>query len=123
MKACVFVLCLALSAVSCTHAPPTLTPKATEAFHGTEAIKGLDLLRNFVVDANKQIPPLISTPTMLKVVKYHRSALVLIHDIPNGWKATVLTGLDEVVKDLPAAESQKLIPYIALIKGIVQEVQ
>jgi hypothetical protein len=123
MKWILVTALLLVASPGCQHAPPTLTPQATAAFHGTQAIKGLDLFRNFAVDANKQVPPLISTPTMLKVVKYHRSSIILIHDIPTGWKKTVLDGLDETLKDLPAAESQKLIPYVALIKGILAEVQ
>jgi hypothetical protein len=107
---------------ACTHAPPTASPQAQLAFQGTRVIKALDLLRDFAIDGNAQVPPLISTATTRKVVVYHRSAITLIHDIPSGWKATVLTGLDEVGKDLPATESQKLAPYLVLVKTVLAEV-
>ncbi len=123
MKHLMFALCLTFTAVACHPAPPAITPQAQAAFYGTQAIHGLDLLRNFAVDAEKQNPKLISTETMLKVVRYHRVSIVMIHDIPNGWKATVLTGLDEAVKNLPTDEGQKLAPYVALVKSILETVR
>lgn len=122
MKTLLLCLALTFSTLGCQHAPPTLTPAAQLAFQGTRAIKGLDLLRDFAVDANAQIPPVISTDTTRKIVIYHRSAITLIHDVPNGWKATVLTGLAEVVRDAPAGEAQKFAPYVGLLKGLLAEV-
>lgn len=107
---------------ACRHAPPSASPQAVIAFQGTRVIKALDLIRDFAVDGNAQTPPLISTGTTRKVVTYHRSAITLVHDIPSGWKQTLLDGLDEIVKDLPAGEGQKLAPYVGLIKAVLAEV-
>lgn len=123
-KARLTLLLVALAlAIGCTHAPPTLSPQGVQAFNNTRVIKGLDLIRDVAVDANAQTPPIVSTDTTRKIVTYHRSALLVIHDIPNGWKATVLTGLDETVRGLPAKESQLVAPYVALLKTLIAEVQ
>ena len=122
MKTLLLLVALTLAAPACQHAPPTLSPAAQLAFQGTRAIKGLDLLRDYAIDANAQKPPLLSEAVTRKVVTYHRSAITTIHDIPNGWKPAVQTGLDEVLKDVPGPEAQKLAPYVALIKTILAEV-
>lgn len=116
------IFALTLVAPACRHAPPTASPQAQIAFTGTRVIKGLDLLRDFAIDANAQTPPQLSTATTRKVVTYHRSAITLVHDIPSGWKQTLTDGLDEVVKDLPPGESQKLAPYVGLVKAVLVEV-
>ena len=121
MKYLWLVLLLTL-APACRHAPPTVSTRAQLAFQGTRVIKALDLIRDFAVDGNAQAPPLISTPTTRKVVTYHRSAITLVHDIPSGWKQTLLTGLDETVKDLPDGEGQKLAPYVGLVRAVLAEV-
>lgn len=113
----------ALVVCGCRHAPPGSSPRAHAAFQGTQVIKTLDLLRDYATDANAQVPPLISTVTTRKIVIYHRSAITTIHDIPNGWKPTVLTGLDEVQKNLPPDDASKVAPYVALIKAVIAEVK
>ncbi len=121
MKPLILAFCLTLSA--CASAPLNLSPAGQTAFQNTRVIKGLDLIRDTAVSANAQIPPLVSTDTTRKIVTYHRSALLIIRDVPNGWKASVLTGLDETVKDLPAKEAQLIAPYVALVKTLVQEIR
>jgi len=111
---------LTLISSSCASAPSSLTPVGVEAFNKTRVIKGLDVLRDTAVDANKTVPPLISTDTTRKVVTYHRSALLVINT--SGVKAITLVSLDELVKDLPKTEADLLAPYIALTKVIINEV-
>lgn len=117
------VLLLFGVAEACRHAPPTASPQAQIAFQATRAIKALDLLRDYATDANAQNPPLINTDLTRKIVVYHRSAITTIHDFPSGWKPSVQTGLDEVLKDLPADTSAKLAPYVSLVKAILVEVK
>jgi hypothetical protein len=116
------VLLVLVAAIGCAHAPPTLSPVGRTAFYNTRVIKGLDILRDFAVDANAQVPPLMSTDTTRKVVLYHRSALNVIHSTGNGWQPVVLTGLEEVARNLPTKEAQLIAPYVGLIKAIVAEV-
>ncbi len=113
-------LLLVISFVACTPAPPAASPKAQLAFQSTRVIKALDILRDFAIDGEAQTPKVVSTATTRKIVLYHRSAITLIHDIPQGWKQTVSDGLDEAVKDVP--EAQKLAPYVGLVKAILTEV-
>jgi len=116
-------LCLALLAVSsCTNnPPPNLSPAGVAAFNNTRIIKGIDVLRDVAILANAQNPPLITEANTRKLVTWHRSALLLINSSTAGWPATVQTGLDELLKDLPPAESRTLGPYVALVKTLLGE--
>ena len=108
---------------ACASAPPNLSPAGVTAFNNTRVVKGLDLVRDTAITANAQTPPLVSTDTTRKIVTYHRSALLVIRDVPTGWKASVLTGLDETVKNLPGNEAQLFAPYVALVKTLIQEIR
>lgn len=106
--------------ISCASASKNLSPQGIEAFNKTRIIKGLDVIRDTAVDANKTVPPLISTATTRKIVTYHRSSLLIVN--AQGAKALTTTSLDELVKDLPKSESDLLAPYISLAKVIINEV-
>lgn len=107
---------------NCRHAPATLSPQASQAWYATRVIKTLDLIRDTAVDANAQTPPLLSTETTRRVVEYHRSAIITAHEMPNGWKRTVATGLGELANNLNSQEQTILIPYIHLAQTILNEV-
>ena len=66
-----------------------------------------------------QTPPVLSTETTRKIVRYHASALQIIHALPSGWKGTLETGLNELLKDLPANEAKALAPYVLLVKSVL----
>lgn len=104
------------------NAPPNLSPVARQAFVATRVIKGLDLIRDTAITANAQLPPLLSTDATRAIVEYHRSSLLVMQDVPNGWKVTVLTGLNEMVRRLPPHDAQLIAPYVALTKTILAEV-
>ncbi len=124
MKSLIFVWCLALLALpGCVVTPPHLSPAASWAFNETRIIKSLDVLRDVVVDANAQKPPLVREAFMLATVKYHRSALVIIHAHALGWQSMVNQGTDELVKHVPANEAQLMKPYAVLLKVILNEVK
>lgn len=118
----ILVVCLVLVS-ACASAPAGLSPVGIAAFTNTRVIHGLDLLRDTAITANSQTPPLLSTATTRKVVTYHESALKTIHALSTGWQTTVRTGLDEVVKDLPASERAQLAPYVALVSTLIAEVR
>lgn len=119
----IIIAVLAGAAFGCASAPPNLSPAAHVAFVNTRAIKGLDILRDFAIDANNQQPPIIATATTRRVVLYHESAVKIIYASGSGWQSAVLTGLDELVKDIPASEAPKITPYVILLKTILSEVQ
>lgn len=125
MKSLILVALLAITPASCStvpKAPPNLSPQATTAWYGTQVIKVIDLVRDTAVDANKVSPPLLSTNTTRMLVNWHRSALDIVHQAPAGWPNAVVTGLVEVVRNLPETEKTILQPYVTLLITVVQEI-
>ena len=102
--------------------PPSLTPQATVAWYGTQLIKDLDLLRDVVIDANAQVPPLVSTVATREVVRWHKSAITLVHEAPSEWQVLLLKGLYEVIGHMPPHEYRIVLPYVELIKTILNEI-
>jgi hypothetical protein len=121
MKRAAFIVVLLLT-VACTKTPPALTPEATIAFKGTQAVKALDILRDTAVAANAQVPPLLTEDVTRKVVLYHQSTVRMIQTSQAGWKAVAQTGLDEVVNNLSPPNRELLAPYVALIRTVLAEV-
>ena len=120
MKRLIMILCLV--SVGCAVPPPNLTPDATWAFNETRTIKGLDLVRDTVVAANKEVPPLVSTDFMVKVTKFHRSALDVIHAHAFGWQAEVTAAEKALLANAPPKEAALAKPYLVLLNTILNEV-
>src|ERR1700690_709747 len=78
------VLCVLIGSSACAPPPPNLTPQAAQAFQNTRVIKGLDVLRDFAIDANAATPPVLSTAVTRKVVLFHESALKIINAAGSG---------------------------------------
>ena len=106
----------------CAKAPPELTPPAQQAFYKTHVLKGLDLLRDFAIDAEATTPKVLSTSATRVVVQYHQSAVKVMQAADSGWQAVVLSSLDETLLRLPAGDRQKVAPYAALVKSVIQEI-
>lgn len=102
----------------CAKAPPNLTPEASVAFKGTQAVKALDALRDVAIAANAQTPPLLDEATTRRVVLYHQATVKVIQSSPEGWRAAAQTGLDELSGALGQKERALLAPYIALAKAV-----
>lgn len=102
--------------------PESLSPAATAAFVGTEAIHALDQIRDIAVIANESTPPFLSVESTRKIVTYHKSAITVIHDAPSGWKPTVETGLNQLLGNLSEADRRIVGPYVELIRAIIKEV-
>ena len=119
-----FALVLAVLAFGCASAPPNLTPQAHTAFHNTQVIKALDLIRDIAIDANAQQPELLSTDTTRMIVQYHKASLVIIKATDTGWKTAIIAATEEVLKNLPPNEKALLTPYVTLalvtLKGLTQ---
>lgn len=106
---------------ACAKAPLNLTPAATVAFNNMRVQKALDLIRDTVDDGSKTVPPVFSAALDVQVATWHESAITVIHAGPN-WKPQVLTGLDELQKDLTAAQRSVIGPYVALAKTLILQV-
>lgn len=125
LKVCAVLMLplLLFTQLNCANkAPANLTPNATAAFYGTQVIKNLDRFRDVVIDGNKSTPALFSTETTRKVVVYHKAAITIVHDAPNGWKAGVQSGLQQLSLALAPEERQVAMPYIQLLNTVLNEV-
>lgn len=116
------VLLAVVLTAACAHAPPNLSPPATVAWHGTRVITAMDVVRDIAVAANHTTPPALSTDTTRVIVTWHRTALVVVHQSPQGWTTTVATSLTEALRNLPPAEQRTLQPYVTLVMTVLQEV-
>ncbi len=118
----ILLLILAPGAHACaSNAPPTLSPTGTVAWQTLRAVKALNVLRDVAVAANEQTPPVLSTAVTREVVEYHRSALVVIQQLPNGWKPSVSASLDQLILRLPPDAKRQLGPYLQLVQIVLQQ--
>lgn len=109
--------------VGCAKAPPALTPPAQQAFYKTEALKSLDLLRDFAISAEATTPKVLPTSTTRDVVETHRSIVLIMRAADTGWREAVITTLKELVARRSDSEKQKLAPYVALITVLLTEIR
>jgi hypothetical protein len=99
--------------------PPTLTPIATAQFNATQIIKDIDVVRDFAIVANAQVPPVLSTAGTRIIVSFHESAVAIISASPSGWKATVTAALGQLKSNLSAADWAIVSPYVALLQTVI----
>ncbi|HXD20130.1 MAG TPA: hypothetical protein VN654_24110 [Vicinamibacterales bacterium] len=116
----VVVLALALCA-ACAKVPPDLTPAATRAFYGTQVIHDLDRLREVAVAAHATTPPLLSAEDTLVIVKWHQTAIALVHAAPAGWRTQVSVGLGEAVQHLKPDAQRTVAPYVVIVQALLKE--
>ncbi len=104
--------------------PPTLTPPGRVAFQVTRVVKALDTLRDIALNANAQIPPLVSDVTAGRIVRYHQATLTTLQTQvdQDNWKATASSGLKAVVATFTPDEQHTLQPYVTLVQVVLQEV-
>lgn len=103
---------------ACAHTPPNLSPQAVIAFHGTQVIGYLDKVRDAADAAHKTSPPLLDAPTTLKIVSWHRDAIIVVHAAKDGWLTATATGLNALNAELSPQAKQVLAPYIAAAQAI-----
>lgn len=108
-------------ASACASVPPNLSPTGRAAFQATQAVRVLDVVRDFAVAANDTQPPLIARNDMRRVVQWHASIVRTIRAVPDGWKPIALAGLEELRAELPPETWKRLQPYLALVRAVIQE--
>jgi hypothetical protein len=123
------VMAVVLAIAACGGNPPPgtdptagLSAQGRAAYEGTRVVKALDVLRDVAVDAERQSPKLLSTDNTRRVVRYHESAVKAIGAVPSGWQAVVTTGLNELAKEVPAAEWRQLEPFANLVRTLIAAV-
>ena len=119
------ILALSLSAnltlsTGCASAPPNIGQPATAAFYQHRAQDALTQIRNVAQSAAAQ--GLVSQQTANDITRWHRAAIVTVHQASAGWRETVITSLQEAVKLLPEAEAKIVRPYVALAVTLLREV-
>lgn len=105
---------------SCTKAPPTLSPTAQREFYATRVIKVLDIVRDFATDGADA--GVVSVKDARTIVLWHKSAVQVASTVGANWQTIVASTLDEAVTHLDAATKAKVLPYVALVKAVLQEV-
>lgn len=113
----------ALAHLGCAKPPPALTPAAQQAFYKTHVLKGLDLARDFAIDAEATTPKVLSTATTRQIVTYHQASVRIMQAADAGWPGAVGVALDELLRTLPPAERQTFSPYAGLITSLLQEIR
>lgn len=110
-----------LNLAACNKTPPNVTPSpvALSAVKATEVVHALDVARDVARTLSQEQPPVISAAAFQKVLAFHESVVSVIGATPNGWKATAQAALIQLQKDLPAADSVRLAPYISLVQTLV----
>jgi hypothetical protein len=111
----------ALLQSGCVPPPPGLSPQARQMWQGTRVIHDLDVVRDIAIDANKQIPPLLSEASTRQVVLTHKTAITIIHELPAGWQQMVLAGLDGLEQQVPKREYEQIAPYVAIARAILRK--
>ena len=111
---------LAAPQASCTKAPPQLSPQAQREFYATRVIKVLDIVRDFATDGADA--GVVSVKDARTIVLWHKSAVQVASTVGANWQTIVASTLDETVSHLDAATKGKVLPYVALVKAVLQEV-
>ena|SRR6266404_563030 len=99
---------------------PTRSQEANAAFNATKVIQVLDLLRDVAILDNSQPNPVLRTSVVKGIVRFHKTALTVIHAVPSGWKSAVTQGLNVVMLDLTPAEKHHLDPYLTVIQSVLE---
>lgn len=118
----ILLVALLLSAACSQNVPPNLTPQAVAAYQGTKVILALDVIRDAAIALAATKPPIVQQDTATKIVQFHKAAITIIHDTPNGYKSAVNTSLDSIKSTLNPQEQTQLGPYFSLAKTLINEV-
>lgn len=104
-------------AANCAHTPPNLSPQARTAFNADQVVVKLGQIQTTVIDANHTggVPDRVEVP----IVQFTVAALKTIRDVPNGWLATVQTGLAQLKAALSPDDLKTYAVYFLLIDTVL----
>jgi len=99
---------LAFTSAACAHTPPNLTPEAQAAFKADQVLVRVGELQDAAIALNKTTPPALSDRDAVMVVRFTTLAMKTIHDVPSGWKVTVVNAYTTLKQNLPPASKTQL---------------
>jgi hypothetical protein len=104
--------------VACAKVPPTVTtPQGKVAWENIQVTKSLDLVRDLAIAATHS--GVIVRSQGLLIVDWHSAAIRTLDARSQGWKASIVTGLDEALKELSPEQRKKFEPYVVLIGTVL----
>lgn len=132
------VVALALTAASCAHTPPNLTPTGAATFRANEAVVALGTVQHAAIELNKiqvcqqnaqpVVPPLtspapchpfLSDANTGVVVDNATTAFNAVKAIPDGWKAAITQALSTISERLDADGRASLGAYLTAASTIL----
>ena len=116
------LLCLCLVLPSCAKAPATLGPQGISDFNTIQIGHDLDLIRDVAQEASRTTPPVLSHDVAVKVTIWHKAAVQTLATRSTGWKATIQTGLDQLMTTLTQKDKDLLAPYVLLVKTVLASI-
>ncbi len=124
MRKLVVTLAIALASFSCASScasTSNLSSVGKTTLYADEVVRDLGLFQSTAIALNDS-NVLTQTDTKL-VVTYVKTSVDTIGNTPNGWKATVNSGLDNLEKSLSAIAKIKLAQYFSTIRTVLALVQ
>jgi len=89
--------------------PPDLTQPGITAWENMRYQGYMDSARDLSITV-AAVPVTVAKP----IVVWHRSAITTLHSRSEGWKQTILTGLDEVSRNIPPTQDKLLLALTAV---------
>jgi len=100
VRASLLLLVLASLGCSKTVPPPNLTPPGIVAWENMRYQGYMDSARD--IATIPAVPVSVGKP----IVTWHRSGITILHARSEGWKASILTSLDEALRNVPADQDR-----------------
>lgn len=97
-----------------------LTTPGIQALHTVEVVKVMDVFRDVAIDG--EAVKVIATSDARIIVEAHKAALQILRELPNGWKAVVVKGLEEAKGKLSPNAKINVGPYIDSAISVIKAV-
>lgn len=108
-----YAACLA-GQFACAPPPPTIvTPEGKVAYTALEIAKRVGNLQDATIAANTSGG--LADRFAIPIVEYTNSALRILRETPDGWRETVVTGYQELLKRLPPSLVEEYRVYFQAI--------
>jgi hypothetical protein len=111
------------------NAPPSLSPTGKLTYQANEGVVALGTVQHAAIELNKvqactsACHPLLPDKDVAVVVDNVTSALIIIKQVPNGWKATIISALNAISTRLDAEGKMRLSAYLGAAIAVVNALQ